>query len=56
MLDKLDDFKKAVQTYCNECISDDDLEKILYIDTKLYDDEWNYDLIKNLEDLAPFGE
>ena len=55
-LDKIDEFKQAVQNYCNECISEDDLEKILYIDTKIYDNEWNYDLIKNLEDLAPFGE
>jgi hypothetical protein len=32
------------------------LEKILYIDTKIYDDEWDYELIQGLEGLAPFGE
>lgn len=55
-LDKLDEFKKSVETYCNEIINDDDLEKILYIDTKIYDDEWDYELIQGLEGLAPFGE
>jgi single-stranded DNA-specific DHH superfamily exonuclease len=28
----------------------------LYIDTKIYDDEWDYELIQGLEGLAPFGE
>ena len=55
-LDKLDEFKKSVETYCNEIINDDDLEKVLYIDTKIYDDEWDYELIQGLEGLAPFGE
>jgi single-stranded DNA-specific DHH superfamily exonuclease len=45
-----------VRDYCNNCISDDDLEKVTYIDTEIYDNEWNYELIKNLENLAPFGE
>jgi single-stranded DNA-specific DHH superfamily exonuclease len=52
----MNEFKQAVQNYCNECISEDDLEKIMYIDTQIYDNEWNYDLIKDLEKLAPFGE
>jgi len=55
-LDKMNEFKQAVQNYCNEYISEDDLEKIMYIDTQIYDNEWNYDLIKDLEKLAPFGE
>ena len=56
LLDNLDEFKQNVEKYCNEIISDDDLGKILYIDTKIYSDEWNYQLIQGLENLAPFGE
>jgi hypothetical protein len=40
-LENLDKFKAIVQTYCNDKIADDDLEKTIYIDTKIYHDEWN---------------
>lgn len=55
-LENLWKFKEMVREYCNKYISDDDLEKTMYVDTKIYSDEWNYNLIKNLENLAPFGE
>ncbi len=55
-LDKLEEFKDKIIQHCNEYIKDEDLEKTLHIDTKIFDNEWNYDLIQELQKLAPFGE
>lgn len=55
-LDNLEKFKAIVQEYCNNKISDDDLEKIINIDTKIYHNEWNNNLIHKIANLGPFGE
>lgn len=55
-LDKLDEFKSAIQNYCENKICDEDLEKILYIDTPLYEDERNHESIQAIDSLSPFGE
>lgn len=55
-LENLDKFKAIIQTYCNDKIDDCDLEKTTYIDTKIYQNERNHDLIQKIQQLWPFGE
>ena len=55
-LENLDKFKAIIQEYCNTKISDNDLEKVIYIDTQIYENERGDELIQKIANLWPFGE
>ncbi len=55
-LENFDEFKAIIQTYCNDKIAEDDLEKVVYIDTKINHDERNPTWIQKIWQLWPFGE
>ena len=55
-LENLSELKDRICEYCTKYISDDDLEKITYIDTKFYENERNDETIKKIDNLWPFGE
>ncbi len=55
-LENLPELKERIKQYCISNISDDDLEKITYIDTKIYEEEWNDEIIKKIDNLWPFWE
>jgi hypothetical protein len=50
-LEKLPELKERIKQYCAEKISDDDLEKIVYIDTKFYENERDNGVISKIADL-----
>ncbi len=55
-LEKLPLLIKRCITYCNQYITDNDLQKYLTIDTKLYAHERTWKTGENIQQLAPFGE
>ena len=55
-LEKLPELKERIKQYCADKISDDDLEKIVYIDTKFYENERDNEVISKIADLWPFWE
>ncbi len=55
-IENLKELKEKLMKYSNEKISDNDLIKTISVDTYINHDERNYDLIKDLQDLWPFGE
>ncbi len=55
-LENLSKAQKAMEQYCENKISDQDLEKTIDIDTKIYPYEWNNETLSQIEKLAPFGE
>jgi hypothetical protein len=50
-LEKLPELKERVKQYCANKIVDEDLEKIVYIDTKFYENEWDDEIIRKIADL-----
>jgi hypothetical protein len=50
-LEKLPEFKERVRQYCADKISDSDLEKIMYIDTKFFENERDNEIIRKISDL-----
>lgn len=52
----LDKVIQIFQEYCKNCIKDEDLEKVMQVDTVLLDHERNCQELKDIELLAPFGE
>ncbi|HCB51448.1 TPA: hypothetical protein DEP21_02630 [Patescibacteria group bacterium] len=55
-LDNLDALVAHFTEYCEKCIRDEDLQKSVSIDTKLYDHERDDDLLSKINQFAPFGE
>lgn len=55
-LENLAKFEEEVINYCNENICENDLEKIIDIDTKIYPWEFTNKNIAELQNLWPFGE
>lgn len=55
-LDKLDALIQHFQDYCKGNISDENLIKIIWADTQLYENEWNFDILEQIDCLAPFGQ
>lgn len=55
-LDNLDALVAHFTEYCEGCIRDEDLQKSVSIDTKLYDHEWDDSLLEKINRFAPFGE
>jgi hypothetical protein len=50
-LEKLPELKERIKQYCAEKIADEDLEKIVYIDTKFYENERDNEIINKIADL-----
>ena len=55
-LEHLDVLKERFECYCENCIKDEDIEKSISIDTKIYPHEWTTESLHAVYKLAPFGE
>ena len=55
-LQDLDKVIKIFEDHCEECICEENLEKVTMIDTVLFPHEWNYEELSEIENLAPFWE
>lgn len=55
-LENLDTLIERLEAYCDIHIKDEDLEKSLSLDTKIYPQEWNQEELTKIQKLAPFGE
>lgn len=56
---KIEDLNKLCDSlinYCKDNIQESDLEKILFVDTKILPEEWNKQNFSFLEKFEPFGE
>lgn len=53
--ENLEKFKKEISTYAKEKLKNTDLKPILEIDCELCDKDINFDLLKEIEKLRPFG-
>ena len=54
-LNKLDKLKAHFIDYANENISDDELIKVVDIDTELLHHEWDHTILSQIDKLEPFG-
>jgi single-stranded DNA-specific DHH superfamily exonuclease len=52
----MDELKRRFECYCEECIKDEDIEKSISIDTKIYPHERTTEILTSVNKLAPFGE
>ncbi len=52
----IDRLKDIFEKYCDEKIADEDLTKSIFADTKIYPHEWENNILKDIDKLAPFGE
>lgn len=55
-LEHLDKLIERFNTYCEACITDDNLIKSVSVDTKIYEDERDSHTLSKIDKLAPFGE
>jgi len=55
-LENVDELKRRFESYCEKCIKDEDIEKSLSIDTKIYPHERTTASLNHVNKLAPFGE
>ncbi|MBU0625966.1 hypothetical protein KKG31_06320 [Patescibacteria group bacterium] len=55
-MENIDKLRNIFESYCEDCITDEDIIKSVSVDTKIYDHEWNLETLADLEKLAPFGE
>ena len=55
-LEHLDTVLSIFQNYCQSCITSEQLEKVIQVDTCLLSHEWNAEELSEIEQLAPFGE
>lgn len=55
-LEHLDTVLGIFQNYCQSCITSEQLEKVIQVDTCLLSHEWNTEELSEIEQLAPFGE
>ena len=55
-LEHLDTVLSIFQNYCQSCITSEQLEKVIQVDTRLLSHEWNAEELSEIEQLAPFGE
>lgn len=55
-LENLDKLNKKLKSYCKKKIKESDLEKVLFVDTKILPQEWTNWNFKFLEKFEPFGE
>jgi single-stranded DNA-specific DHH superfamily exonuclease len=52
----LDKLIKKFEKYCEIKITEENIVKSLSIDTKIYHDEWDNEILSKISKLAPFGE
>lgn len=55
-LEHLDKLVEKFHTYCEACITEDNLIKSVKVDTKIYENERDNATLKKIDRLAPFGE
>lgn len=55
-IENLDEVISKFEEYCEENISDNDLEKTISVDTFLTEKDWKKNVLSKLDLLAPFGE
>lgn len=55
-LENVDKLNKKLKSYCKKKIKDSDLEKVLFVDTKIVPEEWSSWNFAFLEKFEPFGE
>ena len=55
-LENMDKLNKKLKSYCKKKIKDSDLEKVLFVDTKIVPEEWTSWNFAFLERFEPFGE
>lgn len=55
-LENLDTLKDKLYSYCEKKISEHQLEKIINVDTEIIPDDREKDILKEIENLAPFWE
>lgn len=55
-LEYLDTLIERLQTYCESCITEDNLIKSVSVDTKIYENERDNHTLAKIDKLAPFGE
>lgn len=55
-LEHLDALIEKFHTYCESCITEDNLIKSVKVDTKIYEHERDNATLKKIDQLAPFGE
>ena len=55
-LENLDKLIKSFNTHCDGCISEHNLIKSVKVDTKIYEHEWEDQILNQVDKLAPFGE
>jgi single-stranded-DNA-specific exonuclease len=55
-LENVDELKRRFECYCEECIKDEDIEKSISVDTKIYPHERTTETLTTVNKLAPFGE
>jgi single-stranded DNA-specific DHH superfamily exonuclease len=53
-MENLDTVKQIFEEYCEKNIKDEDLEKVMWIDTYIYPFEFEKEDLKNINKLAPF--
>jgi len=55
-LDRLDELMNRMGEYCENKITEENLIKSIYVDTKIYDHERENQSLEKIQKLAPFGE
>lgn len=55
-LERLEELRTAIYTYCNKKIKSEQKEKTLCVDTELLPNEWNKETFDILTQIAPYGE
>ncbi len=55
-LENLDTLIEKFHTYCEACITEENLIKSVKVDTKIYEYERENTILKKIDQLAPFGE
>ncbi len=55
-LEHLETLIERLQTYCESCITEDNLIKSVSVDTKIYENERDNHTLAKIDKLAPFGE
>ena len=55
-IEKLELLCQEMQKYCSGKIRSEDLEKTLFVDTKIFPHEWSNENFSLVEKFSPFGE
>lgn len=55
-LERLDELCEKITNRCEKNIKDEDMEKMILVDTQVFLSDWNDENLKKLDMFAPFGE